>query len=95
MVFSAREHQASPWLDLAERRLRLDRWPQRRGIDSLPLGFLAAKAERLRIASKQPRAMFPDSLLKKREKLLWRHGRLEKFNFHVFNVSQENKLFEK
>ena len=40
MLFSAREHLASHWLDLAEGRLRLDRLNRNGGrIDFLPLGF--------------------------------------------------------
>jgi len=40
MQFNAREPRASPWLDLAEGRLRLDRLgPQRRRRVFLPLGF--------------------------------------------------------
>jgi|APCry1669193181_1035450.scaffolds.fasta_scaffold01314_11 uncharacterized protein (DUF736 family) len=40
MLFSAREHLASPWLDLAEERLRLDRLSRNDGrFDFLPLGF--------------------------------------------------------
>jgi hypothetical protein len=40
MLFSAREDLASPWLDLAEDRLRLDRLRRNGGrIDFLPLGF--------------------------------------------------------
>jgi hypothetical protein len=40
MLFDAREHLASPWLDLAEGRLRLDRLRRNgAGLDFLPLGF--------------------------------------------------------
>ena len=40
MLFSAREHLASHWLDLAEGRLRLDRLRRNGGrIDFLPLAF--------------------------------------------------------
>ena len=40
MMFSAREHRASHWLDLAEGRLRLDRLNRNGGgRDFLPLGF--------------------------------------------------------
>lgn len=40
MLFSAREHLASDWLDLAQGRLRLDRLNRNGGrIDFLPLRF--------------------------------------------------------
>jgi uncharacterized protein (DUF736 family) len=54
MLFSAREHLASHWLDLAEGRLRLDRLNRNGGrIDFLPLGF-AHSSRGKKVARRHP-----------------------------------------